>query len=333
MKDLKIGIDNYGLTPLQLSPLDLLRWAKNNGAEGVHFSGLESREKNIVDSEYLKDLAQFAASNELYIEWGGGQHIPYDMNTFEKKDLFEINRRAAEEASILDTRIVRSCSGGMMRWNPENPATETFLQEMTECLCSLRQMLKDNNVILALETHFEFTTHELLRLFDMCETEPGDFLGICFDPMNVLTMLEDPIQAVERVLPWIVSTHIKDGAVLLKSEGFVTFPAEIGKGIVDFNNIVERLTTLPWNVNLSVEDHGGSFALPIFDEVFFSEFPDLSTREFVSLLRLANQTDERINRGQLTVTEREKWPEICEERMIRNIQNLKKILLFHKELY
>ena len=37
----KVGLDQYGLSPLELSPLDILRWAVDHGADGVHFSGFE----------------------------------------------------------------------------------------------------------------------------------------------------------------------------------------------------------------------------------------------------------------------------------------------------
>jgi len=213
MPSLRIGIDNYGLDPLGLKPIEILEWAADNGAEGVHFSGLSSQSRIGVDKTYLKELAQAASSRRMYIEWGGGQHIPFDMDTWEKKDIEPINRKAAEQAAILGTRIVRSCSGGFMRWRDKSPATETLLLETATALQSQEQMLKDFNVILALETHFEFTTHELLRLFEICEAEPGDYLGVCFDTMNVMTMLENPIEALERILPWVVSTHIKDGAL------------------------------------------------------------------------------------------------------------------------
>jgi sugar phosphate isomerase/epimerase len=189
-------------------------------------------------------------------------------------------------------------------------------------------MLKDHNVILAIETHFEFTTHELLKLFEQCDTEPGDYLGICLDTMNLLTMLEDPLRATERILPWVVSTHIKDGALLLTQEGLVSFPAEIGKGIIDFRQIVERLSSLPWEVHLSIEDHGGSFFLPIFESHFLSEFPDLTLEEFVSLINLAQRAGELAQGGKLFIEERERWPEVCESRLKRDIQALRKIIQF-----
>ena len=326
MSSIRIGIDNYGLDPLGLKPIEILEWAVDNGAEGVHFSGLSSQSKEEIDAAYLKDLAQAASSRRMYIEWGGGQHIPFDMETWENKDIVAINRKAAEQAAILGTRIVRSCSGGLMRWKDESPTTETLLLETASALQSQKQMLKDFNVILALETHFEFTTQELLKLFELCEAEPGEYLGVCFDTMNVLTMLEDPLESLERILPWVVSTHIKDGALFLSPEGIVTFPTKIGNGVIDFPKIVECLHSMSDEVFLSVEDHGGSFSIPVFDPAFLSKFPDLTLQEFAKLIHLVEKSQEAAVRGELSITERKDWPAVCEMRMRQNLKNLRKML-------
>lgn len=326
MIKLRIGIDNYGLFPLELDSLQILQWARDNGAEGVQFSGLNSEESQTIDSVKLEDLAQFAAANNLYLEWGGGQHIPFDMQTWVKKDIFEVNRKAAREAELLGTRIIRSCSGGLMRWNPDNPRTEKLLEETAVALRAQKQMLRDHNVILAIETHFEFTTFELLRLFERCDAKPGDYLGICLDTMNLLTMLEDPVSATERILPWVVCTHIKDGGMILESDDLISFPAEIGKGVIDFQQIIVHLNSLPHKVNLSIEDHGGSFILPVSNLQFRAEFPDLSRKEFIKLLSLANHTKDRMEREGLVMVEKEKWPEICEDRLIRDLRALTELV-------
>ena len=325
MNKLQVGIDNYGLYPLKLSPLQLLQWAKDNNAEGVAFSGLSPEELKNIDSVYLKDIAHFAEINNLYLEWGSAQHIPFNLSNWKKKDVFEINKKAAKDAEILGTRIVRSCSGGLMRWQPESPMTETLLLETAKALKAQKQMLLDHNVILAIETHFEFTTQELLKIFDMCDTEPGEYLGICLDTMNLLTMLENPVLAAERVLPWIVSTHIKDGALQLTSTGMKSYVTEIGKGVVQIEKIIKRLLSLSRNIHLSIEDHGGDFLLPIFDPIFISKFPDLTTSEFADLIELAQISEIKLKNGDCEILEREKWPKICEERMKRNIIALKKI--------
>jgi sugar phosphate isomerase/epimerase len=324
-KPVRIGIDNYGLDPLGMKPLEILEWAAENGAEGVHFSGLSPQELEPVDASYLKELTQAASSRHMYIEWGGGQHIPFDTETWERRDIVPINRRAAEQAAILGTRIVRSCSGGLMRWRAESPMTETLLLETANALRSQKSLLTNHNVILAIETHFEFTTHELLRLFDMCEAEPGDYLGVCFDTMNVMTLLEDPLEATQRILPWIVSTHVKDGALLLSQEGFVSFPVEIGRGVVNLKTIIDLIQTLPHEVNFSVEDHGGQFSIPFFDPAFLDKFPDLTLQEFVKLIKHAEKSQEAVERRELSITDRKDWPDICESRMKKDLENLKKI--------
>ncbi len=325
-KSYRIGIDNYSLNPLGLSPLEQLRWAKNHACAGVAFSGIEAKFHSLIDSHYLKSLSEYASENDLYIEWGGGRHIPRDMKSWDKTSLANSNEKAAKEAEALGTRIVRSCSGGLMRWNDDSPATETLMQETANILISQKQMLADHNVILAIETHFEFTTFELLRIFEMCDAVPGEYLGICLDTMNLLTMLEEPVAAIERILPWIVSTHIKDGGLIQTAEGFTTFPAAIGTGLIDIRTIVNINDTLSRGVNLSIESHGGEFQLPVYNRLFMSKFPDLTVQEFVKLMELAHKCKDKISSGELEITSRDEWPEVCEERVTRDIESLKNIL-------
>ena len=90
VKKFSVGIDNYSLSPLHLSPLETLQWAKNFGAEGVAFSGLDNKNQQKITNQYLKDLRDIAQCNNLYLEWGGAQHIPRDMNSWCKKEIFNL---------------------------------------------------------------------------------------------------------------------------------------------------------------------------------------------------------------------------------------------------
>ncbi len=322
----KIGIDNYGLYPLNLDPMETLQWAHDNKAEGVAFSGLNEEMRSKCSSEYLKKMAGFAADHDLYLEWGGGQHIPRDMTSWEKKDTFLYNKKSAEEANVLGVDIIRSCSGGLMRWDPNSLSTKQLMEEMADELSLQLQMLRDHQVILAIETHFEFTTFELLKVFEWCGVEPGDCLGICLDTMNLLTMLEDPLSATDRVLPWIVSTHIKDGCSLTADHGLKTYTAPIGSGVLDLVPIAGKLKGLDRPINLSIEDHGGDFDLPIYDPRFLQEFPDLSTSELGLLMDLAKKSGKLLEEGVWEPMVREDWPLHCEKRIIDDIESLKGII-------
>jgi sugar phosphate isomerase/epimerase len=325
MKKLKAGIDNYSLHPMEMMPLEMLKWAYDNGAEGVAFSGYCDEKREEFSSSYLRDVKNLADDLGLYIEWGCGQHVPMDLTSFAKKDIYISNRRAAGEAYGLGVNIIRSCSGGLMRWKKDSPTTETILKEAAKELQRQASIFRDCGIVLAIETHFEFTTFELLRLFEMCEVEPGDYLGVCIDTMNLLTMLEEPVSATERILPWIVSSHIKDGGIVLKNKKITTFPSEIGKGVIDLDNIIRLLHSTGHQINLSVEDHGGSFLLPVNEKWFLERFPDLKPAEYERLMELAAVTEEKINSSKLKITNRADWPSLCEERTRINISALKSL--------
>jgi sugar phosphate isomerase/epimerase len=289
----RVGLDHYGLFPLELRPLETLRWAADHGAAGVAFSGFAPDAQAVFSPEALAEMAAFARDHRLYLEWGGAQHIPRDMTTWARQDLFEANRRVAAQAAALGVRVVRSCSGGLMRWQDAAPPTEALLRDTAAALRAQRSMLRDCHVILAIETHFEFTSYELVRLMDL------------------LTMLEDPVPAARRLLPWVVSTHVKDGGILLDTEGLTTFTAPIGRGVVDVGAIVDLVASLDREVHLTVEDHGGSFVLPIFDPLFLSRFPDLTATELARLVGLSQRTAEESLCRPLP---RREWPRVCESR-------------------
>jgi sugar phosphate isomerase/epimerase len=326
VRTFRVGVDSYSLQPLGLSPGQVLDWAKAHGAAGVQFSDVQLKPDERLNEPFLRDLAQQAAGLGLYVEWAGGQHIPFDTTTWRPKDLLPINAAAARQAAILGTRVVRSCSGGLMRWGDEAPPTETLLREMAPALKAQRGLLTDLNVVLAIELHFEFTTFELLRLFDMCDAPPGGYLGICLDTMNLLTMLEDPVAGTERILPWVVAVHAKDGGLVPTATGLTSFTAEIGAGLVDFGQILARLASLEHAVQLSVEDHGGSFSIPIYDQAFLARFPDLNAEELARLMWMAHRGQREVAAGRLSITERADWPGLCEERVRRDIASLKRIV-------
>jgi sugar phosphate isomerase/epimerase len=326
MRKLKVGIDSYSLKPLDLSPFELVEWAVLNGADGVQFSEVNVPPGTALDKIFLQELRGYAGENRLYLEWGGGQHIPLDLDTGRPKDIFAVNRRAAEQALALGSATVRSCSGGLMRWKAESASTDELLELAAAALKAQKPMLRDAGIILAIETHFEFTSFELLRLFEMCGAVPGEYLGICLDTMNLLTLLEDPLAATRRLLPWVVTTHIKDGGLLLTAEGFVSFTAEAGKGVVDLAGIIETLAAAHPHITLTVEDHGGDFLIPVNDPEFLARFPDLTVPELVRLQRLAVHTRALVDAGKLAVLPRDRWPSACEPRVKRDLRAVREIV-------
>ena len=85
--------------------------------------------------------------------------------------------------------------------------------------------------------------------------------------------------------------------------------------------IIRLLDTLPRPVHLSVEDHGGSFRLPIHDAAFLSRFPDLAGAELQALLELAEPAQARPGCRPL---DRAEWPGVCESRIAHDLEPLRR---------
>jgi sugar phosphate isomerase/epimerase len=326
MTSFRVGIDSYSLNPLRLDPFVLLEWVAERGGEGVQFSEVHLPAGREVDEAFLQELADAARARGMYVEWGGGQHVPFDTATWRPKELLPGNRRAAEQAIALGANVVRSCSGGFFRWNDDAPPTDELLDSMAAALRAQRGMFEDLGVTLAIELHFEFTTFELVRLFEMCDAEPGGWLGVCLDTFNMLPMLEDPVAGTERILPWVVATHVKDGGMALVGKGLLSFPTAVAEGLIDLPAVLRRLATLERPINLSVEDHGGSFNTPFFDERFLARFPDVTRLELRRLVDAAQVGHRRMLAGELAVTTRDDWPALCEERTRTGLENLKHLV-------
>jgi sugar phosphate isomerase/epimerase len=322
MKPFKVGIDERTLGPLGLSPFETLDWAIMNEADGVQFS---TGAGPAADRSFLRELAQYAEENRLYVEWGGGEYVPLDSATGRPRDIVAVNRAAAEQARTLGVDTVRASFAGPKRWEPGSAPTEEFLRLSARSLREQAPMLRDLGVTLALETQSPFSTFELLRLLEMCGVRPNEYLGICLDTMNALTMLEDPAAAAERVLPWVVTTHLKDGAILLAEDGFVAFAVEAGTGVVDLETILGKLGTLDRRVNLTLEDHAGGVSVPAFSPGFPAAFPDLAVPELLTLLKLSMKGQRLLDEGGLSILEPDRWPEYCERRIKRGLRALRRI--------
>jgi hypothetical protein len=142
----------------------------------------------------------------------------------------------------------------------------------------------------------------------------------------MLPMLEDPVLGTERILPWVVSTHVKDGGLVLESDGLLSFPVAAGEGVIDLRAILDRLAGHDRQIHLSVEDHGGSFKTRLLDEDFLSRFPDLTELEMDRLRGSAETGRRRMEAGELVVTEREVWPSLCEERTRAGLANIQRLV-------
>ncbi|MDX6740804.1 sugar phosphate isomerase/epimerase family protein [Actinocorallia sp. A-T 12471] len=297
----RIGLDVKLPSPLRpvkgavsLPPLEILDEVHAAGLDGVLFRTLAELSPGL-DAGYLRELRERADALGLYLDLGVGKVNPYMIA--ELPEVREIGggsylagmEAMIEAAAAIGCRDLWTATGnykahlpglhatdryrGEAPWPDQLAATERFLRALAPCL-------RANGVRLALETHEEITSWEVVRLV---ESVGPDVLGVTFDSANVYVHGEDPLAAARRVAPYTRATHLRDVALFHCPDGLSRYLVPCGVGVIDWAALlgvldgVERLTIEP--AGSGQRDMTVHSALPAWRE----GHPDLVAAELAEL--------------------------------------------------
>jgi hypothetical protein len=157
-----------------------------------------------------------------------------------------------------------------------------------------------------METHDEITSFEILRLI---EKVGEDSMGIVFDTANGLQRAEHPVFAAKRVAPYVRQTHIKDAYVGHATGGLDFQTRPVGRGIVDFAEIIPILAKANPDLNLSLEVAASVEDKPrkanprqcieINDPIWRAGHPDLTPEELEAYLGLVDTFEKLVAIGDI----------------------------------
>jgi sugar phosphate isomerase/epimerase len=209
---LKVGIDSYcyhrffgEVYPTQTPPPSLLSFETfldriaDFGIDGL---SIESCFLPRFDSGYLDQLKarlDYAHLDRVYA-WGHPDGLEGGSNQEAFAQMLEHIPYAAQiGANVM--RIV----GSSLRFRFEPHAPQ--LEKLTTMLREAVRVAADHNVRLAIENHIDYNSQEILELLHRVDSP---FLGVNFDTGNFVRVLDDPVEAMERLAPYVLATHIKD---------------------------------------------------------------------------------------------------------------------------
>ena len=100
----------------------------------------------------------------------------------------------------------------------------------------------DLGIIILLENHEDFTGPELAKIIERVN-HPN--LKILYDYGNSQMVLEDPIAALESVLPHVYSIHFKDHAMIRSQDARrpIVAGVPVGQGFLPLLDLTRRLLT------------------------------------------------------------------------------------------
>lgn len=241
------------------SILEYLQYAYDRGAGGAQ-GYLTS-----LDPDYLKSVRERSEKLGMYVE----------ITTMLPKDeagVVEFERvvKAAKDAGAGCMRSV--CLIGR-RYETFNSLAdfETFERESKARLARIVPVLERNKMHLGLENHKDWVVDQMVPLLKSYSSE---FLGACIDFGNNLSLLDNPMEVVERLAPFAINGHIKDMAVEEYADGFYLAEVPLGQGMLPVKRMLDTIRAARPNVKFSLDMlTRNALLIPCFTEKYWATFP------------------------------------------------------------
>ena len=181
---------------------ELIVRAKQIDVDGISF---ESCFLPSDEDSFFADLGSELDRQNLdrVLAWGHPNGLERGKNPAALDDLIRYIPKAVKmKAKVM--RITASCH----LWRFED-----HQEQIKAVLPMLKQAVKaaeDQGVKLAMENHMDFTAPEIKSIIEQIGS-PN--FGVTFDSGNFFRMLQDPVEAMEILGPYVFATHLKDLAV------------------------------------------------------------------------------------------------------------------------
>jgi sugar phosphate isomerase/epimerase len=280
---LKLGFDNYSIRALGWKAPRLLDYAASLKLDAILLSDPDVFERQ--DERHLKEVKRRADDAGLEIHSGMLSVCPSSV-------LFDPRRGTAEQqlkqtiriAAALGSPVAR-CVLGKVDDRRSKGGIEARIVETVKVLKRVRGIAVDCGVQVAVENHAgDMQAAELATLI---EAAGADFVGATMDSGNATWALEDPLDNLEVLGPYALTTGIRDSALWPTRDGAMLQWTAMGEGVVDWKRYFRRFAELCPNTPVQLEIISGRpIPIPYFENDFWEAYPNVRPREFARFLKL-----------------------------------------------
>jgi 3-oxoisoapionate decarboxylase len=271
-----MGVVQYSFSksPHTSSALQFLDYCHSLGAGGIQIGIGE------IVSDGPEEVRRKAEDLGMYVEAITG------LPKIESPDEFERAVAAAKLAGALCLRT--ACLSGRRY---ENFSTlddwKQFVADSHSRLDAALPILERHKVVAGIENHKDWTADELAALIRRYDSE---YLGVCVDTGNNISLLDNPMDVVEKLAPYAVTTHIKDMAVEEYAEGFMLSEVPLGQGILDLRRITSTLSKARPHARYSLEMiTRDPLKVPCMTEKYWVTFPERNGSFLARTLQLVRE--------------------------------------------
>ena len=252
--------------------LVFLDYCHTLGARGVQV-GIGAR-----DDAACERLRTLAAAHAMDLE--GIVRLPRDREDLDRFAA-EVQAAARAGATVLRTAML---TGRRYETFATAAAFRSFADQSQRSLALAEPVAARAGVRLAVENHKDWRADELIAILKRISSA---HVGVCVDTGNSIALLEDPIEVVEALAPWAVTTHLKDMAVQEYEQGFLLAEVPLGDGFLDLRRIVRTLRAARPEIRLNLEMiTRDPLEIPCLTERYWATFADLPGRHLARSLAM-----------------------------------------------
>jgi sugar phosphate isomerase/epimerase len=198
---------------------------------------------------------------------------------------FEAAVKAAKSAGGVCVRA--NCLPGR-RYETFSDLTEwqRLNVEAHEAIDRALPIVEKHGMALALENHKDWTAAEMAALM---KQKSSEYLGVCLDTGNNVSLLDDPMDAVELLAPYALSTHLKDIGVARYEDGFLLSEMPFGEGFLNLKQIVAAVRRARPKTKITLEMiTRNPLEVPCLTDKYWVTFPSRNGKYLARTLRMVD---------------------------------------------
>jgi sugar phosphate isomerase/epimerase len=197
--------------------------------------------------------------------------------------------QALKDARDVGALALRAACLGTRRYETfaTLEAWQQHVNESKQSIAAAVPLLEKYRIPLGLENHKDWTTDEVAAIMKQYSSE---YLGVCLDFGNNISLLDDkPMETIEKLAPYVVTTHLKDMAVDTDAEGFLMSEVLLGNGYLDLPRAIRLVRqarpNARWSLEMITRD---PLKVPCLTDKYWATFPDRNGLALARTLRFVN---------------------------------------------
>lgn len=258
--------------PAFVNAIQLLEHCHRIGAGGIQVT------LNNWTQDFAKKVRDSREKLGLFLE--GSISLPKtkeDITNFEKEVL------AAKEAGAEVLRTV--CLNGR-RYETFHSADEfaNFKKQSIQSLQWAEPIVKKHRMKLAVENHKDWKSFELVEII---KNLSSPWVGVTLDFGNNISLLEEPMEVIKALAPYVFSTHVKDVGLSEYEGGFLMSEVPLGTGIIDLPAALTLCKKMNPNIHFNLEMiTRDPLQIPCFNDSYWATFAQTPATDLAKTIQM-----------------------------------------------